>query len=270
MEFKVSIIMPTYNQAEYISDSIKSVLCQTYSNFELIIINDGSTDDTFKVIADFMSQDIRIKYFSQENAGQGKARNFGINESTGDLIAFLDSDDVWDPRKLEKQILIFKEYNNVGLVYCKAECLGVNMEKIVQPISRKTFTGNVTKYLLKENFINNSSVILRKYILNQGYSFNEKHDFRNIEDYELWLRISTSNFFYYLNESLVKYRYNQKINNNRERSISYRKMAFLYCNLLQKKGFKRYYLIILYKTSFYFCLFICLYLSSVGFNKKLS
>src|SRR5262249_23306047 len=100
----VSIIMPAYNAGKYIADSIQSVLAQTYSDWELIVVDDGSADNTASIVQQFVTRDSRINYFFQENGRLGKARNTGIKEARGALIAFLDSDDLWLETKLELQL----------------------------------------------------------------------------------------------------------------------------------------------------------------------
>jgi teichuronic acid biosynthesis glycosyltransferase TuaG len=107
--------MPAYNAEKYIGDSIKSVLAQTYSNWELIVVDDGSTDGTAAVVREFVDRDNRIKYFYQENGRLGKARNTGIGHAAGPLIAFLDSDDLWVETKLEAQTRAMTEKINVAL-----------------------------------------------------------------------------------------------------------------------------------------------------------
>ena len=111
----ISIIMPAYNAGKYIKESIESVFNQTYQNWELIIIDDGSTDNTSEVVQPFLIKDRRIQYYLQENGKQGKARNAGIKRSKGNLIAFLDADDVWMPAKLQAQIGVLKQ-NDADLV----------------------------------------------------------------------------------------------------------------------------------------------------------
>lgn len=101
----VSIITPTFNSSNYISQTIYSVLNQTHQNWEMIIVDDCSTDETFSVISNFATQDVRIKVFKlDQNSGAGIARNFAIQEASGNYIAFLDADDLWKPEKLEKQL----------------------------------------------------------------------------------------------------------------------------------------------------------------------
>ena len=98
----VSVVMPAYNSEKYIAESIESVLNQTFKNFEIIVVDDGSTDNTRKIISDY--KDNRIRYYYQENLGSGAARNLGLSNSRGNWIAFLDSDDLWNPVKLEEQL----------------------------------------------------------------------------------------------------------------------------------------------------------------------
>ena len=107
----VSIIMPSYNTAQYIADSIESVLAQTHENWELLIVDDCSTDNTDEVVAEF-SIDPRIRYLKNaKNSGAAVSRNRALREARGKWIAFLDSDDLWEPEKLEKQIAFMKENN---------------------------------------------------------------------------------------------------------------------------------------------------------------
>jgi glycosyltransferase involved in cell wall biosynthesis len=114
---KASVIIPCYNAEKYIGQAIESVLNQTYNNFELIIINDGSTDRSENIIKEYCLLDQRIKYFSQPNKGVSITRNIGINKSGGDFIAFLDADDVWEPENLEIKIKVLKEHPNIDWVF---------------------------------------------------------------------------------------------------------------------------------------------------------
>ncbi len=111
----VSVIIPTYNYGRFINEAIESALGQTYPPPEVIVVDDGSTDDTEAVVRSFGE---RVKYIRQENAGVCAARNYGVAESSGELIAFLDADDIWEPTKLEKQLARFSEDLQIGLVHC--------------------------------------------------------------------------------------------------------------------------------------------------------
>ncbi|MEO6539624.1 MAG: glycosyltransferase family A protein, partial [Ferruginibacter sp.] len=110
---KVSIIMPTWNRAAFIMESVESVISQTYKNWELIIVDDGSDDNTAELIAQV--KDSRVKFYKAGKIGIGiRLKNIGIERSDGELIAFLDSDDLWPPTKLEKQVAVFDEYPDAG------------------------------------------------------------------------------------------------------------------------------------------------------------
>jgi len=139
---KVSVIIPNYNYAKYVRKAIESVLLQTYSNLEVIVVNNGSTDDSLQVLKEFGG---KIELIDQSNLGQSGARNSGLRRSTGDLIAFLDADDFWEPTNLEKQIALINE--DVQLVYCGIstfnETIMVNTE-IALPI----YKGNCSSFFL--------------------------------------------------------------------------------------------------------------------------
>jgi glycosyltransferase involved in cell wall biosynthesis len=124
---EVSVIIPTYNRANIISRAIRSVLAQTYENFEIIIIDDGSTDNTEEVIQSFSER--RIRYLRHKvNRGRGTVRNKALTEARGEYIAFLDDDDEWLPTKLERQLQVFKtsDIENLGLVLCGMTVIGSN------------------------------------------------------------------------------------------------------------------------------------------------
>jgi len=114
----VSVIMPAYNAAPFIAAAIDSVLAQTYTNLELIVVDDGSTDSTASVV---QSYGRRVRYIYQSNARQAAARNCGLRQAHGELCAFIDADDIWLPDKLEKQVALYRQRPEVGLVYCSMQ-----------------------------------------------------------------------------------------------------------------------------------------------------
>lgn len=120
----ISVIIPTYNRAKTIGKAIDSVLNQTYKDIELIVVDDGSTDNTKEIVQQY--EDFRIKYIWQANKGACAARNHGIDVAKGEFIAFQDSDDSWDIRKLEKQLHIFELYPEIDIVCCKTKCKKLN------------------------------------------------------------------------------------------------------------------------------------------------
>ena len=121
----VSIIMPAYNATEFILESIDSVLQQTYPNWELLVVDDCSSDDTYKLVEQLCTTDVRIKlYCLERNSGVAAARNFAINKSAGKYLAFLDSDDLWLPEKIEAQMELIQERADISLVFCDYESFG--------------------------------------------------------------------------------------------------------------------------------------------------
>lgn len=194
----VSIIMPAYNAENFISESIESVIGQTYANWELIIVDDGSTDNTRNVVHSYINQDSRIHYFFQENARQAKARNTGIKNSKGDIIAFLDADDLWLPQKLELSLKEF--YNGEQDVLFTDAYIFNNSTQLSHyenlpniNIVAKTYHGDEgLNAFLYENRIPILTVIAtRESILNVN-CFREENK-GGTEDYELWLNLLANN-----------------------------------------------------------------------------
>lgn len=195
----VSIIMPVYNSEKYIEDAVNSILKQTYNNWELIIVNDCSTDNSSKIINRFCENDSRIKvYHLEKNVGVSRARNYGIENSNGEYIAFLDSDDFWDEKKLKLQINFMLE-NNYDFTYTSYTLIDQNGKKI-----KDIFVAEDVNYfqLLKGNIITCSTVILNKKRIGDIRMPQIKH-----EDYATWLNISKNGFNAYgVKEPLVYYR----------------------------------------------------------------
>lgn len=197
----VSIIMPVYNTEKYLSAAIKSVIDQTYVNWELIIVNDESPGDTRHVVK--MFTDSRIKYIEQSNSGPAATRNTGMYSSNGDFIAFLDSDDIWHNNKLEKQISIFTHKPDIGVVYSQRETIDEDGNTITGYLP-KLYNGMVLNKLWVDNFVCNSSAIISRKIFNKIGGMNK--NLRMSEDWEYWLRIACYFKFDYVDEPLVKYR----------------------------------------------------------------
>ena len=203
-EPKISIIIPTYNQAEYLQEAIESVLNQTYKNIEIIIIDDGSTDNTLKVVNSF--NDNKIIFIQQRNKGASSARNTGIKEANGEYIAFLDSDDLWLKDKLRKQIDFMRENPEVGL-------LGTGCFQMIDTnkmIYKKIFPHKneiLQKNLIQYNPFIQSSVIVRKDVFNDIGLYDEK--FKESEDYDLWLRIAQKYKIANLKQALTTKKYSK-------------------------------------------------------------
>lgn len=197
---KVSVIIPTYNRANLISKSIESVLNQTYTDFELIVIDDGSTDNTWDVVKSF--DDERVKYVRHEkNKGLAASRNTGIKHSNGVFISFQDDDDKWLPEKLEKEIKLLKSSEqNVGIVY-SGLCRIDGDKKTYWPESRHIKKeGNLTNELIASNFVH-SLVSIRKSCFEKVGLYDE--NLRAAEDWDLNLRLSKYYEFKFINEALI-------------------------------------------------------------------
>src|SRR5574341_1935425 len=152
---KVSAIIPVYNGEKYIEDAIRSVLTQTFSDLELIIVDDGSTDKTGEICKGFLS-DSRVKYIYQENQGVSSARNTGIKRSNGEYVAFLDADDYWLPDKTEEQIKFLKIHKEFGMVHCGIYLLNARGEKIGVDIGKNASDNMAYDLLVKGNCVSRS------------------------------------------------------------------------------------------------------------------
>ncbi|MFT4599939.1 MAG: teichuronic acid biosynthesis glycosyltransferase TuaG [Arenicella sp.] len=203
----VSIIVPIYNGASFIKETVQSCLDQTYENWELIIIDDGSTDNSAEIIKGFLSD--KVRYFRKENGGQASARNLGIEKSKGDWIAFLDADDIWVAEKLQKQIFVIENDSELDLIFCHAYVFQEKKNQKQEYPSWKTdkLKGpNFVKELFCRSGIINSSVLLKKESLSD-LQFDEGTDIIGTEDWDLWLRLALANkTFYGLEDKLVYYR----------------------------------------------------------------
>ena len=197
----VSVIMPAYNCEKYVVEAINSVLAQTYKNWELLVLDDGSKDNTLQIIEEFSQKDSRIKALPNgKNMGVSATRNRGIELASGDWIAFLDSDDMWEPLKLEKQFEVVEnksaEFLFTGSSYISE--VGEPFKGIFEVPEKITY-----KRLRNQNVISCSSVLVKKkYFENIKMEKDEMH-----EDYAVWLRILKLGVTAYgVNEPLLIYR----------------------------------------------------------------
>lgn len=192
METMVSIIVPTYNREDVIERALSSILRQTYSSYEVVVVDDGSTDGTQSVVAGL--QDSRIRYIAlQENRGAAYARNVGIREAKYDYIAFLDSDDEWLPDKLELQMKkMLNSSEQYGMVYCRMQGLSRDGSDTFvcphQDYVKEILEGDLFKPLLFQNVIGTPAMIVRRECLEQTGGFKET--LHCLEDWELILRIA--------------------------------------------------------------------------------
>ncbi|HLH07359.1 MAG TPA: glycosyltransferase family A protein [Terriglobales bacterium] len=190
---KISVVIPTYNHAQWLPESISSALAQTFKPWEVIVVDDGSKDDTKEVVSQFP-----VRYVFQDNAGLSAARNKGIEVATGDWIALLDADDVWLPTKLERQVSAIRDEE---FCYCAA----TRFFPDGHTEHPECFFGNdAIKTLRHHNFIDPSSVLAKRDAFLRVGGFNRSMPAG--EDWEMWLRLSNICKFVGVPERLLRYR----------------------------------------------------------------
>lgn len=198
----VSILMPTYNRASYLNEAIDSVLDQTYRNFELLVVDDGSTDNTREVVDSYLS-DSRVRYLYKENGGQSSGRNFGFSHSRGEYICFLDSDNKWLPKKLDICISAALENPDFDIIY--GENIAIDSDgNELHKIRMRRHSGCITAELLKDNFVTINTATLKRGCYDTMGGLDE--NFLRAPDYEFWLRLSTKYRFLHIPEYMAQYR----------------------------------------------------------------
>jgi glycosyltransferase involved in cell wall biosynthesis len=176
----VSVVIPTYNYSQYIVDAVEAALAQTYSNLEVIVVDDGSTDDTQEKLRPYFG---RIKYVFQRNQGAAAARNTGIQHASGEWIAFLDADDLWHPQKTEVQLRSIEGMNDVDFV--AATVCDEFLDKLPEGASVQRL--NVVDFLVN-TLVGSPSVLVRRRCINEVGCFDAS--LRDAEDRDMWLRIA--------------------------------------------------------------------------------
>jgi glycosyltransferase involved in cell wall biosynthesis len=229
----VSVIMPAYNAADFMDEALQSILQQNYQPLEILVVDDGSSDETPAVAARYGD---RIRYVRQANAGPGAARNKGLDMARGELIAFLDSDDTWLAGKLAKQTALMSANPGIGLsfhdFYFEREPLeppvlafSLAPQLYDQPKNRwadrsYVFAQSMFEPLLLRNYIGTSTVMIRKSCISLVGPFDAT--FPSAQDRELWLRIAKKYPLGFIDEPLTRYRYNPHsiTRNGEKRSIN--------------------------------------------------
>ncbi len=206
----ISVIIPAYNTESFIAETLNSVLTQSYSDLEVILIDDGSTDKTTEIVEKIARKDARVRLVFQQNAGVAAARNTGIKVAKGEWLAFLDADDIWYPCKLEKQLQRFQQLDEtIGLVYCWSVLTRENSDLTGGYIAFD-FNGDVGHALTYLNFIGNASApLIRRSAIEDVGGFDvtlKEQQAQGCEDWELYLRIAERYKFDVVPEFLVSYR----------------------------------------------------------------
>jgi len=189
---RVTVVIPSYNRTQFIAEAIQSVLEQTFRDFELIVVDDGSTDDTAAVVGDFT--DPRLRYVYQTNQERSAARNHGLRLAQGEYVAFLDSDDVWLPTKLEHQVTLLDAGPAVGLVYTGAYIFEGQRTFTEQ---RPRWRGRVLKALLIEDNVvcgSGATPLVRRACFDRVGGFDETPGIYGVEDWDMWLRLAAAGY----------------------------------------------------------------------------
>ena len=199
----VSVIVPVYNKREYINETINSALNQDFNIFELIVVDDGSTDKSLEVIKE--NKDPRLRVFSQSNSGVERARNFGFSQSSGSFIVFLDADDLMQSSRLSKQLELFEADEELVLVGTWANVID-HSGKIIGSICPPTSNAAIQiGHLFRNQFVN-SSVMVRRSAITNGIIFDEVRGKRFAEDFDLWNRVLKKGVVANIPEKLTSYR----------------------------------------------------------------
>ena len=238
MDHLVSIVMPAYNAEKFIVESIESVIAQTYNSWELLVVDNNSTDSTSDIVKSYTQKDKRVKYLQEKSPGAANARNHAIKQAKGRFIAFLDSDDLWVKDKLDKQLVLMLE-NNLYLSYCNYHSFGDKDEYVIRPEK----VGY--KQLLKYCVINCSTAMYDAERLGKKYYFPV---IKTSEDWSLWciiLRDSNSPAMGF-QEFVIEHRVN-------ETSLSSNKLECAYYHYV---AFRKILKINLLATWYYFSIYM--------------
>jgi glycosyltransferase involved in cell wall biosynthesis len=193
---QISVVIPTYNRYEVLKRAILSVIAQTYRAAEIIVIDDGSTDETLQIIEEFPD----IRYFYQENAGVSGARNLGIQKATYEWIAFLDSDDEWHENKLQEHLQLHMSRPKLEMSYTDEKWIRGTKE-VKLPKKYRKFGGNIFEECLSHCIIAPSATLIHRKLLDRVGLFDESLEV--CEDYDLWLRVAYENEIGLINKKLI-------------------------------------------------------------------
>jgi glycosyltransferase involved in cell wall biosynthesis len=209
-----SIIMPCYNAARFVQDSVDGILRQSFQDFELIIVDDASKDNSPDVLRNLAGRDARIRLITHDkNRGASSSRNDGIRAARGDYIAFCDADDLWEPGKLKSQIELLSGNAEYDITYCDSQIIDETGALIGQLFSDqfpppRNPSGDLFEELCTRNFINMQTVLIRRKSVDRDIFFDE--GIKWVEDWWQWIRLSRKHRFLYANRSLAQYRVHQQ------------------------------------------------------------
>jgi len=237
---RVSVIIPTFNSAPFLGRSIGSALAQSYTDFEVVVVDDGSTDDTGEVVAQFGG---RVRYFYQPNAGPAAARNLALSIASGELIAYLDADDMWYPHKLERQVMFMDAHRECALVHSDIAVIDESDRVTHLRFNRETMRdvpkGSCVRDLLRDSHVQTLTVVERRDCLEKVGGFDER--LKTNEDYFHWILAAMSGMvFGYIDEPLAMYRWRDGSLSSSRRQMSEDLVAMLEFLLGEKLLVDRY------------------------------
>jgi glycosyltransferase involved in cell wall biosynthesis len=198
---QVTVVITTYNSLKYLPETLDSVLQQTFTDFEVLLVDDGSTDSTVQWASGIV--DPRVRLITQENQGVSVARNTGITNACGEYIAFLDGDDIWEPTKLEKQVSYLQANQDVSLVHTWLALINEEGNFIGRFLNSHA-EGNIWEHIIQKNTVVCSSVMVRRCCFEKVGGFDSH--LRVAEDWDMWIRIAKCYRFGLLKEPLIRYR----------------------------------------------------------------
>lgn len=205
MSPRVSVLIPSYNHARFLPATLQSVFDQTYTDYEIVVVDDGSTDGSVELLRSYGD---RIRLFTQQNRGTYPTLNRCVAESRGEYLAILNSDDLWAPTKLEKQVAFLDAHPQVGLVHTGGHFIDAGGRILsTNPLGfpwPRTPTGNIIELLVRYNRIVPSSAVLRRECFERVGGFRE--DLYGLGDWEMWLRVALEYDIGYIDEPLTLYR----------------------------------------------------------------
>lgn len=215
-----SVVIPAYNAGSFIARTLECLNAQKFSDFEAVIINDGSTDNTEAVVAEYIAAypNLRLRLINQQNRGIAGARNRGILEAKGRYVAFLDHDDIWYPEKLIRCYTVLNTHPDITVV-CHNEVLREASGKIARYLNYGPYVEDMFRKLLYQgSCLSTSATAIRRDVFSQVGLFRENPEFSTVEDYDLWLRISKKHKIHFIPEILGEY-----VINNKNASLNFEK-----------------------------------------------
>ncbi len=237
----ISVIIPTYNRAHMVVEALESVYAQTWRSLEVLVVDDGSTDHTALAVQDSFEahqNDFALRYISQSNAGGNAARNLGAEKAQGSIIAFLDSDDLWHPSKLERQMAVMGRHLKCGAVYCGVREVDAETGKIVRIPVRAYPQGNVLNELLvRDSTAPTSTYLLRKSIFEDSGGFDPM--LRARQDWDLWIRLAAQSEIRAVEAPLVDLRHHsgpRTISDPTRELVAHRAILDKYDGLRRQRG----------------------------------